>query len=75
MWVDPAVNQTAAAVLVVHGGADPLVTLEQQKPFLGLSSRSTLRVWDDGEHTIYNHAAERTDVITDWFRARLTAAD
>jgi alpha-beta hydrolase superfamily lysophospholipase len=71
LWVDPAVERTDAALLVLHGGADPLVTLDQQKVFLELSSRSTLRIWDDGEHTIYNHSAERTDVVGDWFRAHL----
>lgn len=72
LWLDPAVDQTTAAVLVLHGGADPLVTLDQQKAFLDLSARSYLRVWDDGEHTIYNHSAERTDFVGDWFRTHLT---
>lgn len=71
LWVDPAVDRTEAGVLVVHGSADPLISLEQQKPFLELSESSSLRVWDDGEHTIYNHAAERTDFVSDWFGERL----
>ncbi|MNT82280.1 hypothetical protein D3C72_2219920 [compost metagenome] len=32
----------------------------------------TLRVWEDGEHTIYNHASERTAFVADWFAQRLT---
>ncbi|CAL9335032.1 alpha/beta hydrolase family protein [Streptomyces sp. enrichment culture] len=71
LWLDPAVDRTRAAMLVLHGGNDPLVSLDQQKVFLGLSARSALRVWDDGEHTLYNHAAERTEFVCDWFRARL----
>ncbi|WP_369646522.1 hypothetical protein [Variovorax sp. V118] len=31
----------------------------------------TLRVWEDGEHTIYNHAAQRTAFVADWFARRL----
>lgn len=73
LWIDPAVDRTGAALLVLHGGADPLVTLQQQEAFLPLSGRSTLRVWADGEHTIYNHSAERTDVVGDWFRAQLAS--
>lgn len=71
LWLDPAADQTAAALLVLHGGADPLVTLDQQKVFLGLSAAATLRVWEDGEHTVYNHSAERTEFVCDWFRGRL----
>jgi len=74
LWLDPDSDRMAASLLVVHGGADPLVTLDQQRAFLPLSSDSALRVWDDGEHTIYNHSAERTDVVCDWFRSRLGGA-
>ena len=61
----------AAVLLVLHGGADPLITLEQQTVFLELSEHSSLRVWEDGEHTMYNHSTERTELVGDWFRARL----
>ena len=71
LWIDEAVDHTDAALLVLHGGRDPLITLEQQRPFLKLSRDSTLQVWDDGEHTIYNHSAERTELVSDWFRSRL----
>jgi alpha-beta hydrolase superfamily lysophospholipase len=71
LWIDPDVHHTDAAVLVLHGGRDPLISREQQEPFLRLSDDSTLRVWDDGEHTVYNHSTERNDVVGDWFRSRL----
>lgn len=71
LWLDPDVDRMSAALLVLHGANDPLITLDQQKAFLGLSSQSSLRVWDDGEHTTYNHSAERTELVGDWFRARL----
>ncbi|MCP2253627.1 Alpha/beta hydrolase family protein [Prauserella aidingensis] len=71
LWLDPAVDHTSAAMLVLHGGNDPLVSLDQQKVFLDLSAHATLRVWDDGDHTMYNHSAERTEFVCDWFRAQL----
>ncbi|MFC9220759.1 alpha/beta hydrolase family protein [Streptomyces hygroscopicus] len=74
LWLDPAVERTSAALLVLHGGNDPLVSLDQQKVFLDLSAGATLRVWDDGDHTVYNHAAERTEFVCDWFRAQLGRA-
>ncbi len=74
LWLDPAVERTSAAMLVLHGGNDPLVSLDQQKVFLDLSAHPTLRVWDDGDHTMYNHSAERTEFVCDWFRAQLGRA-
>ncbi|MGW4289535.1 alpha/beta hydrolase [Streptomyces sp. NPDC004673] len=61
-------DRVSGTVLVLHGGQDPIVTLEEQQPFLDAGPvGSTLRVWDDGEHTIYNHADERTAYVADWF--------
>ncbi|WP_370935472.1 alpha/beta hydrolase family protein [Amycolatopsis sp. cg13] len=58
-------------LLVLHGGEDPIVRLEEQKPFLAAAEgRADLKQWDDGEHTIYNHAAERTAYVADWFADR-----
>lgn len=74
LWLDASRDRTDAAVLLLHGGADVLVTLEQQQEFLNLSDRGMMRVWDDGEHTLYNHAAERNEVVGDWFRAELGPA-
>ncbi|WP_148085671.1 hypothetical protein [Amycolatopsis thermoflava] len=64
LMMDPGVDRIEADV-------DPLISLEQQKPFLGLAERSSLRVWEDGEHTIYNHSAGRTEFVGDWFSERL----
>ena len=69
----PGRDRIACPLLVLHGGADPLVTQEDQQPFLdgAASADATLQVWEDGEHTIYNHAAERTALVADWFAERL----
>lgn len=61
-------------LLVLHGGADPLVGVQDQQPFLDAAHDATLRVWEQGEHTIYNHASERTAFVADWFADRLGAA-
>ncbi|WP_322094343.1 alpha/beta hydrolase family protein [Paraburkholderia bannensis] len=65
----PARDRIACPLLVLHGGADPLVKLEDQQPFLDAaqSADASLKVWEDGEHTIYNHSAERTAFVADWF--------
>ncbi|MFE3202350.1 alpha/beta hydrolase [Embleya sp. NPDC059237] len=62
------------SVLVLHGGRDPIVTLDEQQPFLDAAlGEASLRVWDDGEHTIYNHADERTAHVADWFVDQLAS--
>jgi len=62
-------------VLIVEGGADPLVPLGSQRAFLNgnESVGSAVFTWPDGEHTIYNHGAERNARIAKWFADRLTA--
>lgn len=69
-------DRIACPLLVLHGGADPLVRLEDQQPFLDSATTRdvTLRVWPDGEHTIYNHAAERTAFVADWFAEMLQSS-
>ncbi|MDI9695508.1 alpha/beta hydrolase [Burkholderia cenocepacia] len=69
-------DRIACPLLVLHGGADPLIRLDDQQPFLdaATSGDATLRVWPDGEHTIYNHASERTAFACDWFVERLARA-
>ena len=56
--LDPRVDRTAASLLVVEGGRDPLVALGTQSDFFGLSpaTERSILTWNDGEHTIYNHA-------------------
>jgi len=61
----------ACPVLVLHGGADPLVTEAEQRVFLESATASAIwREWPDGQHTMYNHAIERNSLVTSWF-ARL----
>ena len=63
----------ACATLVLEGGADPLVPAGTQQSFL-VGNRhplSRLKTWPDGEHTIYNRAAERNALTAKWFAAAL----
>ncbi|MFB9269472.1 alpha/beta hydrolase family protein [Bradyrhizobium erythrophlei] len=77
MSFEPGVDQIACPLLVLHGGADPLVQQSDQSPFLdGATTKDkTLRIWPDGEHTIYNHGRERTSFVADWFTSRLSQPD
>ncbi|MGY8663479.1 alpha/beta fold hydrolase [Bradyrhizobium sp. UFLA05-109] len=61
------------ATLVLEGGADALVKSGSQSSFLegNTDSRSRVRSWPDGEHTIYNHPDERNTLVADWFSAVL----
>jgi alpha-beta hydrolase superfamily lysophospholipase len=63
------------AMLVVEGGRDPMVPLGEQRAFLelGRPDRSHVLSWEDGEHTIYNHAAARNALVADWFSDWLLA--
>lgn len=69
---DPNRQHINCPVLVLHGGEDVLFRLEAQQPFLdGAGPDQTLRVWPDGDHTIYNHCEERTAFVADWFADKL----
>lgn len=69
---DPTRHRIDCPLLVLHGGADPLVTLADQQPFLDAATgEARLHVWPDGEHTIYNHSFERTALVGDWFAVQL----
>ena len=69
----PKEDRIRCPLLVLHGGNDRMIQLSDQQPFLDSAETTdvTLRTWPDGEHTIYNHAAERTALVADWFLQRL----
>jgi alpha-beta hydrolase superfamily lysophospholipase len=70
---DPGRHRVGAPVLVLQGGADALIPDPAiQAPFAEAAGpRGELRIWPDGEHTLYNHAAERDALIGDWFLDQL----
>jgi alpha-beta hydrolase superfamily lysophospholipase len=63
----------SAPLLILHGGADPLVGEHEQRRFLEGADPATsaIRIWPDGRHTISNHAAERNALTADWFADHL----
>jgi len=63
----------ACPTLVLEGGADPLVPPGAQQRFLAGNRHPLSRVetWPDGEHTIYNHPAERNALAAAWFATAL----
>ncbi|MBM2294502.1 hypothetical protein JQX09_21495 [Sulfitobacter pseudonitzschiae] len=70
---DPGTMPIRCPLLVLHGGADPLVDLSDQQPFLDAATgEARLETWPDGDHTIYNHGFDRTTLAADWFAARLS---
>ncbi|GAA3901591.1 alpha/beta fold hydrolase [Streptomyces lacrimifluminis] len=66
---DPDKHRIGCPLLLLHGGRDPLARHEDQEPFLRAADPATsaVRIWPDGEHTLYNHAAERDALTGDWF--------
>ena len=61
-----------ADLLCLHGGRDELVRDEEARRLVELHPRATLRVWPDGVHCIYNHAAERNLALTAWISRALS---
>ncbi len=73
---DPRATPLSQAVLLVEGGADPLVPLGAQAAFVaGREDLPTVLQWADGEHTIYNHAADRNALVSAWFADTLNKAE
>ena len=71
--LEPGRDRIEAAMLLVEGGRDMLVPADEQAAFLALApqGRTDTMTWDDGEHTIYNHAEERNARVADWFADQL----
>lgn len=59
----------SADLFVIHGTRDPIVKLEDILPFLEGADpdRRRIKIWEGGDHTIYNHGDERNDLVSDWF--------
>jgi alpha-beta hydrolase superfamily lysophospholipase len=60
--------------LLVQGGLDPLVSVEDSRHVLSwipVSDRS-MHIFADGDHCIYNRPADKMSLIGNWFVERLT---
>ncbi|MBY4108212.1 dienelactone hydrolase family protein [Rhodococcus fascians] len=71
---EPAQQPIAVPCLILQGGADKLAGPRAQAPFAEAARHpeSATLTWPDGEHTLYNHAAERDSLVGDWFTDLLT---
>jgi dienelactone hydrolase len=66
-------RQLTCPLLVLHGAPDQVFLLENAKTLYedAASKDKQMRVWDDGDHCIYNHAHEKHCLVADWFASRL----
>ncbi|MFF5253245.1 alpha/beta hydrolase family protein [Streptomyces leeuwenhoekii] len=73
----PHKHRIDCPLLVLHGGQDPLARYEDQEPFPHAAAPAdrSVRVWPDGEHTLYNHATERNAFAGDRFTDHLIGQD
>jgi alpha-beta hydrolase superfamily lysophospholipase len=63
-------------LLVLQGGADPTVSVEDQRPFFDAGTAERLwKEWPDGQHTMYNHPTERNALAAGWFLRQLSERD
>lgn len=64
---DASVEVVRCPVLALEGGADPLVAPGTWRGFVGERHEAAdAFVWEDGLHTLYNHAGERDALIAAW---------
>ena len=63
--------RSSQPLLILHGGADPLVTEAEVLEIAARAGADDVRVvvYSDGEHCLYNHPADAHDLIAEWIRA------
>jgi alpha-beta hydrolase superfamily lysophospholipase len=63
--------RSSQPLLILHGGADPLVTEAEVLEIAARAGAEDVRVvvYSDGDHCIYNHPADKHDLIAEWIRA------
>jgi alpha-beta hydrolase superfamily lysophospholipase len=62
--------RSSQPLLILHGGADPLVTEAEVLEIAAQAGAEDVRVvvYSDGDHCIYNHPADKHDLIAEWIR-------
>jgi alpha-beta hydrolase superfamily lysophospholipase len=63
--------RSSQPLLILHGGADPLVTETEVLEIAILAAADDVRVvvYSDGDHCVYNRPADKHDLIAEWIRA------
>jgi pimeloyl-ACP methyl ester carboxylesterase len=69
-----AARHMHARLLCLHGGQDALVMTEEMQRLVAWrgAADSTLVVWPEGVHCLYNHSVERNSVLATWFARELS---
>lgn len=69
----PRANEINCPLLVLHGGADPLFSIEEAVAIAECAPAAEKQVllWDDGDHCLYNHSFEKHALVADWFADQL----
>lgn len=69
MTLEGYAERITCPLLLNHGKPDPLFAASgiQRIYEEASSSNKTIKLWDDGNHCVTNHATEVITMITDWF--------
>lgn len=73
--LSPTVASITCPLLQLHGAPDQVFLLENARRIHdgAESADKTLKVWDDGDHCLYNHGDDKNMIVADWFAQRLGA--
>ena len=63
--------RSSRPLLILHGGADPLVTEAEVLEIAAAAGGEDVRlvIYSDGDHCLYNHPADKHELIAEWIHA------
>ncbi|EIZ77738.1 hypothetical protein WSK_3748 [Novosphingobium sp. Rr 2-17] len=67
-----ALANSRQPLLILHGSADPLVTEAEVLEIARMAGSEDVEVaiFSNGEHCLYNHTADKHDLVAEWIRQR-----
>lgn len=73
MTMEGIAQQITCALLVNHGMPDPIFSVKGVQRIYdeAASKNKTIKLWDDGNHCVTNHAAETITLFADFFMDKL----
>jgi alpha-beta hydrolase superfamily lysophospholipase len=74
LWALDHASEFALPLLLMHGGADPITSVEASRQFAGKAGKNvTLRIWENLYHEIHNEPeqAEVFKVMIEWLDGHL----
>ncbi len=74
--ITASLSELGCSLLQLHSERDPVFSMANARQIFNLagSRDKTLLIWGNGDHCIYNHAAERNCAVADWFCEKLDDA-